>query len=345
MQRKIIISMLLIMFIISALGCSKESQDYVAKVNDQVITQQEFDSRVDQGAAMNNFDLEAPEYAAYKDMFKLQILDRMIDELLLENEAQNVHNLEVKQEEVEAEFSSIKDQFSSQEEFTNYFQDQLKMTEQDIKDAIKTQLLVQALYEEVTKDITQSDVDVQKYYEENKDEFYQEEQVKARHILVKTEEEAREIIRLITEENEDMAELAVLKSIEPAAKSSKGDLGYFGRGYMVKPFEDAAFALEVDEITKEPVQTTFGYHVIRVEDRMPAKQRSFDEVKAELEERFLYEAKSDAFAEYMEDLKSKATIDNKLQKQIDEEQNKAQDEAQDNAGDSPQEENQENANN
>lgn len=329
MQRKLTVLILLIIFIVSSVGCSQNSQDdYIAKVNDQKISKADFELRVKQGAAMNNFDLEDPQYAPYIDIFKLQILDRMIDELLLENEARNVRKLEVNEEDVDKELTAIKEQFNSQEEFTQYFKEQLQMDEKDIKKAIETQLLVQALYEEVTKDITETNTDIEKYYEENKAEFFQDEQVKARHILVKTEEEAKEIIRLITEENQDMGELAVLKSIEPAAKTTKGDLGYFGRGAMVKPFEDAAFALEVGEITTEPVQTTFGYHVIKLEDKIPAKQLSFEEVKDELKDRFLYEEKSQVFATFMEDLKEKATIENKLQEEIDAKNQASQEENQ-----------------
>lgn len=323
MGKKIIISMLSIVLIFTMVGCNKQANDqYVAKVNGQVISEKDFQLRVDQAAAMNNFDLKDPQFALYKDMFQLQILERVIDEVLLETEAKS-RKLEVKKEDIDSELSAIKAQFASEKEFSSYFQDQLKMSEKDIKKAIETQLLVQELYEEVTKDITTTDVDTQKYYDEHQEEFFQEEQVRARHILVKTKEEAQEIIRLITEEDQDMADLAMLKSTEEAAKTTKGDLGYFGRGNMIKSFEDAAFSLGIGEITKEPVETIHGWHVIRVEDKLAAQQQTFEEVKADLEERFVFEEKSEAFAKYMEDLKAKAEIENKLQEKIEAEQEKA----------------------
>ena len=328
MQKKRIILILLIILIFTVVGCNKQDNSlYVAKVNGQVITEEDFKLRVDQAAAMNNFDLNDPQYAGYKEMFELQILERMIDEVLLENEARNVRKLVVNKEDVESELASIKGQFESDKEFLSYFKDQLKMEEKDIKVAIETQLLVQALYEEVTKDVITTGVDIKQYYDDHLEEFYQEEMVRARHILVNTKEEAQEIIKLITEEKQDMADLAVLKSTEPAAKTSKGDLGYFGRGEMVKPFEDAAFALEIGEISKEPVESSFGWHVIRLEDKLGDKQQTFDEVKDELEERFIFEEKSDAFAVYMDDLKNKAEIENKIQEKIEAEQKKAAQEA------------------
>ena len=72
-----------------------------------------------------------------------------------------------------------------------------------------------------------------------------------------------------------MAELAVLKSTDPSAKVNEGDLGYFTRGRMVEPFEEAAFAMEIGEVSTEPVETIHGFHVIQVEDKKEAKQLTF----------------------------------------------------------------------
>lgn len=87
--------------------------------------------------------------------------------------------------------------------------------------------------------------------------------VKASHILVKTEAEAKEIIRKLSS-GDDFAKLAKLYSQCPSGRAG-GDLGYFGKGQMVKPFEDAAFKAKVGEIVG-PVKTQFGWHVIKVTD-------------------------------------------------------------------------------
>lgn len=89
-------------------------------------------------------------------------------------------------------------------------------------------------------------------------------EVKASHILVKTEKEALELLKEI-EAGKSFAQAAAEKSLCPSGRSG-GDLGSFGRGAMVKPFEDAAFSLRVGEISK-PVQTQFGWHLIRVYDK------------------------------------------------------------------------------
>lgn len=106
------------------------------------------------------------------------------------------------------------------------------------------------------------------------------EEVKARHILVATEEEAKALIVEIGK-GADFAKLASEKSTGPSGAGG-GDLGWFTADQMVKPFSDAAFALEVGKITQTPVQTQFGWHVIKVEDRRAVKPPSFEEVEAEL---------------------------------------------------------------
>ncbi len=86
-------------------------------------------------------------------------------------------------------------------------------------------------------------------------------EVRASHILVKTEEEAKELYNEI-KNGEDFAKIAAAKSLCPSGQNG-GDLGFFGKGMMVKPFEDAAFALEVGEIS-QPVETQFGWHLIKL---------------------------------------------------------------------------------
>ena len=90
-------------------------------------------------------------------------------------------------------------------------------------------------------------------------------QVKASHILVQTVEEANELLRQIKEENADFAKLAAEHSLCPSG-SRGGDLGYFGRGQMVKPFEDAAFSMEIGEVS-QPIETQFGWHLLFLEDK------------------------------------------------------------------------------
>jgi len=105
-------------------------------------------------------------------------------------------------------------------------------------------------------------------------------EIRARHILVDTKEDALAAISRL-DEGEDFAALAVELSTGPSGPNG-GELGYFGRGAMVPSFEVASFGLARDSYTKEPVQTQFGWHVIKVEDRRVAPAPSFEEAQDQL---------------------------------------------------------------
>lgn len=131
-----------------------------------------------------------------------------------------------------------------------------------------------------------------------------EEEVKARHILVKTEKEAKDIIEQLGKGG-DFSKLAAEKSTDTASAKEGGDLGYFTKKTMVPAFADAAFALKNGEYTKTPVKSEFGYHVIKVEDKRKAEPIKLEKVKAQLEAKL-----SDTMAnDYVEGIKKKAKIE------------------------------------
>ena len=122
-----------------------------------------------------------------------------------------------------------------------------------------------------------TDDEVKARYDKEVAALPKQEEVHARHILVKTEDEAKAIIKEL-DAGKDFATLAKEKSTDPN-KADGGDLGYFAHGRMVKEFEDAAFALPVGTYTKAPVKSDFGWHVIKVEDKRIAPPPPFDQVK------------------------------------------------------------------
>jgi len=106
-------------------------------------------------------------------------------------------------------------------------------------------------------------------------------EVKARHILVKTKEEADAIVKQL-DSGAKFEDLAAQHTTDPSGKTTGGDLGYFAPGQMVPEFEKAAFALNVGEYTKEPVQSQFGWHIIKVEDKRAQQPPAFDTVKDQI---------------------------------------------------------------
>lgn len=121
-----------------------------------------------------------------------------------------------------------------------------------------------------------TDAEVKARYDKEIADLPKQEEIRARHILVKTEEEAKQVIADLAA-GKDFVELAKAKSTDPN-KSEGGDLGFFGRGRMVPEFEDAAFALAPGSYSKTPVKTQFGFHVIKVEEKRDVPPPSFEEV-------------------------------------------------------------------
>ncbi|WP_320197483.1 peptidylprolyl isomerase [Agrobacterium sp. rho-13.3] len=125
-----------------------------------------------------------------------------------------------------------------------------------------------------------TDAEVKARYDKEVAGLPQEEEVKAAHILVATEEEAKDVIKQL-DAGKDFAALAKEKSTD-SNKDDGGDLGWFGKGRMVPEFEEAAFKLKKGEYTKEPVKSQFGFHVIKLEDTRVAPPPAYDQVEAQV---------------------------------------------------------------
>ncbi|MGF1649019.1 MAG: peptidylprolyl isomerase [Hyphomicrobiaceae bacterium] len=148
-----------------------------------------------------------------------------------------------------------------------------------------------------------SDTDARAVYDEEVKSLPQTEEVKASHILVETEEKAKEIFQTLLHDG-DFAKLAAEHSLDPGSKANGGDLGYFTRGRMVPEFETAAFELKVDEISV-PVKSQFGWHIIKVTDRRDQPPPDFDEVKEELKVTLIRKKVRELVTQYRE----AATVD------------------------------------
>ncbi|ACL70859.1 peptidylprolyl isomerase [Halothermothrix orenii] len=170
-------------------------------------------------------------------------------------------------------------------------------------------LLINKLREKVMEDVSVEESAVREYYDNNKENFKHGTQIKARHILVETEKEAREILNEL-ENGADFGEMAKEYSTGPSSKNG-GDLGYFGKGRMVPEFEEAAFALKVGQIS-DPVKTQYGYHIIKVEDKVEEGITPFDEVKDKIKNNLLQQKQQTAWNNFLKELRDKAEIEIKL---------------------------------
>ena len=168
---------------------------------------------------------------------------------------------------------------------------------------IEAQLVADAyVRKQVTPQIT--DAKLKARYDELAAKFKPEDEVRARHVLVKTEAEANDILKQL-KDGADFAKLATEKTTDTGSAKQGGDLGYFPRSAMVKPFAEAAFAMKVGEISEKPVKTDFGYHVIKLEDRRKSSPPPMAEVKDEL----TAQVGQEIAAKMIKDMEAKAKIE------------------------------------
>jgi peptidyl-prolyl cis-trans isomerase C len=281
--------MMLMLILVStvAIAADKKSPgDMIAVVNGTIITRGEFDR-------VRNYELKRAAQSGQQipeaQMQKIEnsILDSLIVGELLFQESKK-KGVQVKPEIVDEQFTVIKQRFPSEAEFNKALEEN-NMTESKIKADISRDMAIQQLIDkEVDQKVKITDEESKTFYEDNPQFFQQPERVKASHILIKVDEGAseekkagaRKKIKDIQEKvkkGEDFATLAKTYSEGPSAPRG-GDLDYFGRGQMVKPFEDAAFSLKPNE-TSDIVETRFGYHLIKVFDKQPAKKMAYADVK------------------------------------------------------------------
>lgn len=163
----------------------------------------------------------------------------------------------------------------------------------------------------VGPDIEITDEQMSAFFEENKDSFEQPSQVEASHILVATQEEADDV-KAKLDDGGDFAELAAEYSTDTANAESGGVLGAFGAGEMAPEFEEAAFSMEVDEISK-PVKTDYGFHLIQVTGKTEAVEASLENSKEQIEETLFDEALNTKYAEWLAEKTEAYDIVNKLE--------------------------------
>ncbi|UCG12634.1 MAG: peptidyl-prolyl cis-trans isomerase, partial [Deltaproteobacteria bacterium] len=195
----------------------------------------------------------------------------------------------------------------------------MNLTEEEVKSRLARDIATkQFIDEQFAKHVEVSDKEIKDYYESNPDAFKAPEQVRASHILIKVEPQADEakkaesrkkleMIQQRVKKGEDFAALAREFSEGPSSTKG-GDLGYFRRGQMVKPFEDAAFGLKPGEVS-DIVETRFGYHLIKVVDKKPETTIGYEEVKERIEA-FLKQRKTqNQINLYVENLKKDAKVE------------------------------------
>ncbi|MBP3605509.1 MAG: peptidylprolyl isomerase [Clostridia bacterium] len=175
----------------------------------------------------------------------------------------------------------------------------------------KENLLTSYAFEKVISGVRIADSEVEAYYNENKEKFVSPESVNASHILVESEELAREILAKI-EDGEVSFEDAAKEHSTCPSKENGGSLGDFTRGQMVPEFDNAVFSMTVGEITKEPVKTQFGYHLIKLNSKNEGQTLPFEQVKERLSAQLLSQKQQKAYESKINQLKILFPVDTLL---------------------------------
>ena len=164
-------------------------------------------------------------------------------------------------------------------------------------------ILTQVTLNKILLDVTVTEEDALKYYNENKNVFAQPATISAKHILVDSEELCKNIKKEI-DNNEVSFEEAAAKYSTCPSKEQGGNLGSFAKGMMVPEFEDVAFELDIN-VVSEPVKTQFGYHLVKVEGKNKGHERAFDEVKNQIVDNLLQQGQERKYLDVVKELEGK----------------------------------------
>ncbi|NLJ72977.1 MAG: hypothetical protein GX333_08205 [Syntrophomonadaceae bacterium] len=312
MPKRIGILLLLIcgLFLIGC-GDNNKNEKVIATVNGSEITQGEFNEYF---AMMKNaYELHSGHIINDKEDKELiaELKDEAFEEVILQTiimqEAEK-KKIGIPDSEVEEELQMYKT-INGEDGFKDYLKE-LGITEEQLKKYIKQDKVDTALRELITADIEISQEEIKEYYENNPDAYNEPAGIEIAHILVETEAEAADIIAEL-KEGADFAELAANYSSCPS-KAEGGDLGIVNEtSSLVPEFKDAALRLESNEITKTPVKSEFGYHVIKAGNKVAAVTKSLEEVEVDISYYLLDRSKNERYYNYVMDLRAKATIEDK----------------------------------
>lgn len=314
--KKLSILIVIICLLLIATACSDKSQSdlinqegVIATVNGKPITQKEYDETLSAYKKMiestygeGAWEMEISQGQTIGQYYEKDLMDNMILELLFIDAAEK-ENITMSDEDLNNEFEAYKSEFTSEDEYKD-FMERNGMTEEYLKEAIRKKFIIDNFYQLKIENLKPSDSELEKIFKDLK----MGERVRASHILVGTEDEAKKVKDRINK-GESFEDLAKELSTDPGSKDNGGDLDYFSYSEMVRPFADASFSMEIGEIS-EPVKTDFGYHIIKVTDKTKDDTITVENQKTTLTDYY----KSFKYEELVTKLKNDAKIETKESK-------------------------------
>jgi foldase protein PrsA len=301
-----LITLLCIALVIAACsnsgGKDADKEGVMATVNGKPIMQKDYDDAlayykdyVEYQLGEDAWETETPR-GTYKEIYEEYVWDEMTKSLLLLDAAEK-EGIKASEEEIQHSLENFKINFQNDEEYKS-FMEQRGITEDFIIQELTKEILINNYITSKIDSLNPNDEELKNLFEEMKLNVL----IKASHILVDTEEEAVKIVERINK-GEDFGELAKELSIDTASGANGGDLDYFKYTDMVKPFSEAAFALEIGEVS-QPVQSDFGYHIIKLTDKIVEEETTVESEK----EKLIQYYKLNKYEDLLEQLKNDAVI-------------------------------------
>jgi parvulin-like peptidyl-prolyl isomerase len=288
-------------------GCGGSDKDVpadaVAVVDGQQIARSDYEALITQAKkSYKNQKREFPAAGSQEfQTLRNQAVQFLVQREQFEQEAENL-DVEVTEKQVDARLEQIQKQYfgGDKKKFEKQLKDQ-GITEKQVRNDIRSQIISEKIFEQVTGDVKVTDAEIAAYYEKNKAQYSQPESRDVRHILVKTKKQADDLYAQL-QGGADFAALAKKFSEDTGSKANGGKLT-ISQGQTVAPFDKAAFELKKNAISK-PVKTEFGYHIIQpLSDTKAAKVTPLKEVKASIKQQLQQTEKNEAMTKWVDDLK------------------------------------------
>ena len=275
----------------------------VAKVNGTVLTQKNLDTELDRLIPQITFHRNvSPEKRKY---YYGKALEEIITKELQYQDAL-AREMKPDKAKVEAQIERFKKRFKTKEAYKAAL-DKEGLTEDQLRAGIEKEMLIQsAIAKTVNEPAQMREAELKEYYEKNVSKFKQPEAMRLRLISTKDEKKIRDILAKL-KDGDDFGELAYNMS-EDDYRVKSGDIGYVHKGRMLPEIEDAASKLKVGELS-EPIKTDNRWYLVKVEDRKPEHQMSFEEVKGKLKKELEAERAAELKKKWIEGLKAKAKIE------------------------------------
>lgn len=323
-------------------GCGLKDNNAIIKINNQSITQKQYDELMDKSISISPF-AQMGDMKGNKDGFLyLMTEQRVINQLIIQeilNQEADARGIKVNNKEVDEEIKKTMDKMGGRDRLMEILK-QNNVSVNQFKKDIKNQIKMKKLADS-TGDIKVSDTDCEKFYKQNQDKFKHDNQVRASHILISAnpyqiqqeltenskkkydekelkakveaamaekKAQAEKLAKELQADNSKFAEYAKKYSQDPGSAEQGGDLGFFAKDRMVPEFAKAAFEAKPNSISN-PVKTQFGYHIIWVTDRREAGIMPYEKVKSDIKDYLINEKQIKALDDITEAAKKKSKIE------------------------------------